>query len=181
MRHPGLVSVREAFTTRAFGDHCTYPSSPILPNVSDDVNAAIIFVYDFHACSTTLYEAHLSPLSALPPNPWSHPSHLQHTHAPFRSRHPTQLGVASTAGAGAGIAERVLWSYIVQIGSVIKAVHNAGLAVRNLEVNRILVTGTNRVRLGGCGVLDVLGWDGGGHAGYQVRPSFPSFVLELAG
>lgn len=23
VRHPGLVSVREAFTTRAFGDHCT--------------------------------------------------------------------------------------------------------------------------------------------------------------
>lgn len=22
MRHPGIVSVREAFTTRAFGDHC---------------------------------------------------------------------------------------------------------------------------------------------------------------
>lgn len=152
-------------------------SSSLLKATDAAAPAAIIFVYDFHACSTTLYEAHLSPLSALPPNPWSHPSHLQHTHAPFRSRHPTQLGVASTGGAGAGIAERVLWSYIVQIGSVIKAVHNAGLAVRNLEVNRILVTGANRVRIGGCGVLDVLGWDGSGCAGYQVRPS-PSAAGE---
>jgi hypothetical protein len=24
VRHPGLVGVREAFTTRAFGDHCAF-------------------------------------------------------------------------------------------------------------------------------------------------------------
>jgi PAB-dependent poly(A)-specific ribonuclease subunit 3 len=68
------------------------------------------------------------------------------------------------------VPERVIWSYIVQIGSVIKAVHNSGLAVRTLEVSRVLVTGKNRVRVGGCGVLDVLAFDGGGaQGGYQVR------------
>lgn len=65
--------------------------------------------------------------------------------------------------------ERVIWSYVVQIGSVVKAVHNMGLAVRNLEVNRIIVTGKNRVRVGGCGILDVVQWDGGQQqGGYQV-------------
>lgn len=57
--------------------------------------------------------------------------------------------------------ERVLWSYVVQIASALKCVHNSGLAMRTIDVNRVLVTGKNRVRLGGAGVLDCLTWDGG--------------------
>lgn len=69
-----------------------------------------------------------------------------------------------------GIPERIMWSYIVQLGSTIKAIHNSGMAIRGgLEVNRVLVTGKNRVRIGGAGVLDVLLWEGAGVAGYQVR------------
>ena len=80
---------------------------------------------------------------------------------------------ANAGGGGAaplGVPERVLWSYIVQIASALKTVHNSGAAVRNLDPNRIIVTGKNRVRIAGCGVMDVLAWDGGmQHAGYQVR------------
>ncbi|ORY85992.1 hypothetical protein BCR35DRAFT_302625 [Leucosporidium creatinivorum] len=138
IRHPGLVAVREAFTTRAFGDH------------------SIIFVYDYHPTSLTLYESHLSPLSSLPPNPCS--------------------------GAG-GIPERLLWSYIVQLGSTIKAIHNSGMALRGgLEVNRVLVTGKNRVRVGGAGVLDVLLWEGQGVGGYQQDDllSFGKLIISLS-
>ena len=42
------------------------------------------------------------------------------------------------------IEERTLWSYIVQIASAIKAVHERGLAVRMIDVTKILVTGKNR-------------------------------------
>ncbi|GAA6060894.1 hypothetical protein JCM10212_000177 [Sporobolomyces blumeae] len=160
VRHPGLISVREAFTTRAFGDQ------------------SIIFVYDYHPCSQTLYEAHLSPSASLPPNPWSNPSPL--THTPFRgprsSPHPTSTPPAS-------LPERVLWSYIVQIGSALKCVHQNGLAIRTLEVNRVVVTGKNRVRLGGASVMDCLTWDGGQNvAAYQQEDllSFGKLIISLA-
>ncbi|GAA5930853.1 PAN-complex poly(A)-binding subunit PAN3 [Sporobolomyces koalae] len=175
VRHPGLVSVREAFTTRAFGDQ------------------SIIFVYDFHPCSQTLYEAHLSPSASLPPNPWSTPSPL--THTPFRgprsSPHPSTsagpgVGTGSAPGgasAPATLPERVLWSYIVQMGSAVKCVHQNGLAVRSLEVNRVLVTGKNRVRLGGAAVMDCLTWDGGQNVnGYQQEDllSFGKLIISIA-
>ncbi|KAI8087842.1 kinase-like domain-containing protein [Gilbertella persicaria] len=43
MKHANIVSIREAFTTRAFGD------------------SSLIFVYDYHPCSITLSEAYFSP------------------------------------------------------------------------------------------------------------------------
>ncbi|BGP19909.1 hypothetical protein JCM10213_008616 [Rhodosporidiobolus nylandii] len=177
VRHPGLVGVKEAFTTRAFGDQ------------------SIIFVYDYHPCSQTLYEAHLSPSATLPPNPWStpltHHTHSSYTSSPFR-RPNAAGGPSATPGGGttntspggtATLPERVLWSYIVQIASALKCVHNAGLASRAVEVNRILVTGKNRVRLGGAGVLDCLTWDGGqGTVAHQQDDllSFGKLIIALA-
>ncbi|KAK4698277.1 PAB-dependent poly(A)-specific ribonuclease subunit 3, partial [Phenoliferia sp. Uapishka_3] len=178
VRHPGLVAVREAFTTRAFGDH------------------SIIFVYDFHPLSQTLYEAHLSPHASLPPNPWSsipNSSSSRNSPNPFNNRRggpppPPQGG----GGGGIGLQERVLWSYIVQLGSAIKTVHSQGLAVRGLEANRVVVTGKNRIRIGGCGILDVLAWDGSLPGNYQVRSfsishkaqddllSFGKLIISLA-
>jgi PAB-dependent poly(A)-specific ribonuclease subunit 3 len=52
--------------------------------------------------------------------------------------------------------EQVLWSYIVQIASAIKAVHGNNLAVRCLEASKVILTEKNRVRLSGCAVLDVV-------------------------
>ncbi|KAL8291391.1 hypothetical protein RQP46_002369 [Phenoliferia psychrophenolica] len=166
VRHPGLVAVREAFTTRAFGDH------------------SLVVVFDFHPLAQTLYEAHLSPHAALPPNPWS--ASPRHSPTPFHSRRPGPAGVGGglggAGGGGIGLPERVLWSYVVQLGSAIKAVHSSGLAVRGLEANRVLVTGKNRVRIGGGGVLDVLAWDGSLAGGYQQDDllSFGKLILSLA-
>ncbi|SCV73091.1 BQ2448_7016 [Microbotryum intermedium] len=185
LTHPGLVSVREAFTTRAFGDQ------------------SIIFVYDYYPTSQTIWESHLSPLSTLPPNPWAtpnhnihqhnhHHAHLSHSSAPlYRGRGAGLVNSASTGGSGGGggggggigLAERVLWSYIVQIGSVLKFAHSNGLAARTLEVNRLLVTGKNRVRLAGCGVLDVLHFDGGNNLAQQQQEdllSFGKLIITLA-
>ena len=157
MRHPGLVAVREAFTTRAFGDH------------------SLVFVSDFHPLSETLFEQHLSPHAALPPNPWS--ATPRHSPTPFNSRVPVRPGQVGSGGIG--LPERVLWSYVVQLGSAIKAVHASGLAVRGLEANRVLVTGKNRVRIGGCGVLDVLAFDGSLAGGYQVCPCPPLPMIDF--
>lgn len=43
-----------------------------------------------------------------------------------------------------GIRPDVLWSYVTQLTSAIKAVHSAGLAVRVIEASKILLTGQNR-------------------------------------
>lgn len=42
------------------------------------------------------------------------------------------------------IPENTLWSYITQISSALKAIHGSGLAARNIESSKILVTGKNR-------------------------------------
>ncbi|KAI0759114.1 kinase-like domain-containing protein [Fomes fomentarius] len=113
IQHPNIVSVREAFTTRAFND------------------SSLVVVYDDHPNSQTLYEVHIKPKA---------PQFLN-----------GRLQAASNR-----IPERTLWSYIVQIANAIKAVHDAGLAVRLIDPTKILVTGKNRVRIGSCGIVDVL-------------------------
>lgn len=57
------------------------------------------------------------------------------------------------------VTEPVLWSYVVQIASALKSIHSSGLAARVLDPSKILVTGKNRIRLNGCGVLDVVQFD----------------------
>lgn len=42
------------------------------------------------------------------------------------------------------IPERAVWSYITQIANALKAVHSSGLAARNLDPSKVLVTGQNR-------------------------------------
>lgn len=130
-------------------------------------------MYDYHPCSETLYDSHLSPLSILPPNPWGtisnvHNPHPVNSHSQYRGGGGGIRNALPVPNHAGGLAERLMWSYIVQLGSAIKTVHNAGLAVKNLEVNRIIVTGINRVRIGGCGVLDVINWDSAGLVTHQV-------------
>lgn len=42
------------------------------------------------------------------------------------------------------ISESVIWSHITQIASALKAVHGSGLAARNIDHKKILMTGKNR-------------------------------------
>lgn len=54
------------------------------------------------------------------------------------------------------VEERIIWSYLLQIANGIKVVHGNNLAVRTIEPTKILLTGVNRVRINGCGILDVI-------------------------
>ncbi|CZR51404.1 related to poly(A)-specific ribonuclease [Phialocephala subalpina] len=89
-------------------------------------DSSLIFVYDYHPMSKTLVEQH----------------------APTTNRYGNR-------SAHTPIQEHVLWGYIVQIASAIRAVHEAKLAVRCMDPSKVLVTETNRIRLGACGILDV--------------------------
>ncbi|CAD6503440.1 BgTH12-03104 [Blumeria graminis f. sp. triticale] len=105
----GVVSVVDAFTTRAFGD------------------SSLIFVYNYHPLSKTLIEHHLSNTN----------------------RYANRLGTTP-------IPEQIIWSYIVQIASAIKSVHDAKLAVRCFDASKIILTEKNRIRLNACSIYDVL-------------------------
>ncbi|PIL25916.1 hypothetical protein GSI_11669 [Ganoderma sinense ZZ0214-1] len=113
LRHPNIVSVHEAFTTRAFND------------------SSLVVVYDDHPNAQTLYEAHIKPKAP-------------------------QFQNGRLQAQSNRIAERTIWSYVIQIANAIKAVHDAGLAVRLIDPTKILITGKNRIRIGSCGIVDVL-------------------------
>lgn len=104
----GIVSVIDAFTTRAFGD------------------SSLIFVTNYHPLSKTLTEHHFTNTGR------------------FGNR------------ASQTVPEPVLWNYIVQIASAVKAVHSANLAVRCMDPSKVMVTDKGRIRLGACSVLDVV-------------------------
>lgn len=44
----------------------------------------------------------------------------------------------------AAIPERTIWSYVVQIACATKKVHDAGRAVRVIDVTKVLLTDKNR-------------------------------------
>ncbi|KAK1225999.1 PAB-dependent poly(A)-specific ribonuclease subunit 3 [Marasmius sp. AFHP31] len=119
IRHPNIVSVHEAFTTRSFNDN------------------SLVVAYTYHPRAQTLHDLHLKPKSTYQNNYSGHPQ-------------PPPLGA---------IPERTLWSYIIQIASAIKKVHEAGMAVRTIDATKVLLTGKNRVRISSCGVMDVLMYD----------------------
>lgn len=119
IRHPGIVSVKEAFTTRSFTD------------------SSLVVVYTYHPDAQTLYEAHLKPKAPTMQTHYGRSSHLQ-------AHHPTV------------IPERTIWSYVVQIASAIKVAHDAGQAVRMVDVSKVLLTGQNRVRISSCGIVDIM-------------------------
>lgn len=118
IRHPNIVSVREAFTTRLFND------------------ASVIFAYDYHPRSRTLYEAHLAPRMEMMTQP-----------------NGTIMPVPTSPGP---IPERILWSFIAQIANALKAIHTAGLACRVVEPTKIILTAHNRIRLNACSIVDVI-------------------------
>lgn len=119
IRHPNIVNVREAFTTRGFND------------------SSLVFVFDYHPLSTTLYEAHLSPQAQAQAMRGPHHHH----------------GRQNQFNA---LPERVIWSYIIQLCNAIKTVHSNGLAARTIEVSKILVTSRHRLRINCCSILDVV-------------------------
>ena len=54
------------------------------------------------------------------------------------------------------LTEEILWSITLQIIAAVHCVHNAGLAVRTLDLSHVLLTGKDFVRLSTCGLLDMI-------------------------
>jgi PAB-dependent poly(A)-specific ribonuclease subunit 3 len=108
-----VVTIHEAFTTRAFGD------------------SSLILVTDYHPNSKSLADEHFKPVQR------------------FHGRQP----------ASSHVPEQVLWGYIVQIASALKAIHGSGLAARLITPSKILLTSKNRIRLNACSIMDIVQFD----------------------
>ena len=52
--------------------------------------------------------------------------------------------------------EHEIWSQIVQLASALKSIHTNGLAAQSITASKVLLTSKNRIRLSGCGVLDII-------------------------
>ena len=140
----GIVGVKDAFTTSAWGDE------------------SIVVVYDYVAGSRTMEEwldlfdrQALNPASSMtgspaksltsPPIPW--PASKTDTH----QQQQQQTGVQPRF-----IPEELLWSFAVQLIAAIKTVHDAGLALCTIAPSGILVTTHERLLLNFAGLLDVM-------------------------
>lgn len=105
-----VVTIHEAFTTRAFGD------------------SSLIIVTDYHPNSRSLADEHFKPMQR------------------FHGRQT----------ASSHVPEQVLWGYIVQIASALKAIHGSNLAARLISPSKILLTAKNRIRLNACAIMDIV-------------------------
>lgn len=95
-------------------------------------DSSLILVTDYHPNSKTLQEVHFN---------------VANRSGSSRSQSASYVG------------EHILWSYIVQIAHALKAIHSAGLAARVISASKILQTSKNRIRLNGCGIIDIVQYD----------------------
>lgn len=126
IKHANIISIKEAFTTRAFGDSCKLAISClyIYMYIYDThvLLLALIFIYDYHPCSITLFEAYFTPQAQA----------LLHAR------------LQATGGTTLPVPETTLWSFITQIASALKTIHAAGLSARTIDVGKVIMTSKNR-------------------------------------
>ncbi|ODQ79725.1 hypothetical protein BABINDRAFT_7936 [Babjeviella inositovora NRRL Y-12698] len=90
--------------------------------------------------------------------------------------------VSPVAAKVVPITEALLWSYCVQLTNALTAIHEKNLAARVLDMDKVIITTRNRVRLAGCAVLDVLRYEEEDIATLQKQDieKFGALMLELA-
>lgn len=84
--------------------------------------SALVVVYDYHPNAQTLFDVHVQP--QVPPFGFGH-------------------GRAQS-DPRARVPEQTVWTIVSQVASALKAIHEAGLACRILDITKVLVTGKNR-------------------------------------
>ncbi|XP_077984050.1 PAN2-PAN3 deadenylation complex subunit pan3-like [Glandiceps talaboti] len=127
LQHSNIVSLREVFTTKAFGD------------------LSLVFAHDFHAGSETLMAKHFSNANMMGKD--------HHIKGKYKQ------GMKSLRQHGGLLPESVIWTYIVQLSSALRAIHAAGLACRVMDPTKILLSSKSRLRVNCVGIFDVLTFD----------------------
>jgi PAB-dependent poly(A)-specific ribonuclease subunit 3 len=113
-------------------------NSPFVAGINDAFttrafgDSSLVVAQDYYPLSKTLAEVHLIPS-------------LLHGSNRLQPKPP--------------VTEMVLWGYISQIASALKAIHSNNLAARCLDPSKIILTDQNRIRLSACAILDVTQFD----------------------
>ncbi|KAI1357879.1 hypothetical protein F5Y08DRAFT_333546 [Xylaria arbuscula] len=92
-------------------------------------DSSLIFVHNYYPLSKTLAEHHF------PTAPTTTTNRFNRT---------------------APVAEKVLWSYLVQLSSALRVIHKAKLAARCIDINKVILADKSRIRLSACSILDVI-------------------------
>ncbi|VDK47440.1 unnamed protein product [Anisakis simplex] len=93
---------------------------------------SLIFVYDFHPLSETLKSRHLS-------------------------NRVNGISATYMDGMGnGGLLESLIWTYIVQLSSALRAIHSSGMAARTVDPSKIILFSKTKLMLSSCGILDVI-------------------------
>lgn len=79
------------------------------------------------------------------------------------------------------LPEQNVWEFVIQLSSIIRAIHSANLACRIINPSRILVDHKSRLRLSGVGIFDVIDFDNSVNmvAQYQVNHFFFCFFYKI--
>ncbi|KAF7492697.1 PAN2-PAN3 deadenylation complex subunit pan3 [Sarcoptes scabiei] len=140
--HPNIVTLRQVFTTKAFGDN------------------SVIFVYDYHPFSETFMSHYFSnQLISISGHSSSVLNGYSTSSRPFSQQQNTRKF----------LSEQTIWNYIIQISSALRTIHQSNLAFRSLDPSKIMLTsgwdGYNnrgrdaRIKLSFVGVFDILTLD----------------------
>jgi PAB-dependent poly(A)-specific ribonuclease subunit 3 len=135
--HPNLVHLREVFTTKAFGDH------------------SMVFVYDYHPGSETLMSRHFGSTSVSKTDVVGY-GQMPSASPKFRNHGNDQM---LTPSGTVQLPEALIWTYIVQLSSVLRTIHGHGLACRVMDPTKILLVDKTRIRLNCVGVFDIVNFD----------------------
>ncbi|EEC12422.1 PAB-dependent poly(A)-specific ribonuclease subunit PAN3, putative [Ixodes scapularis] len=122
---------------------------------------AIVFVYDYHPGADTLMNQYFSQSAGAAPalNGFCPPMYPQTANGLTRPFPHGKSGLGSLRQHAGLLPESLIWAFVVQLSSVLRTIHAAGLACRSFEPSKILVMGKSRLRLNCCGIMDVLTFD----------------------
>lgn len=59
----------------------------------------------------------------------------------------------------ASLPEDLVWDYVIQLVSALRLVHGNNLALRCVGPTKILLTGKQRLKVTGAGIMDILNFD----------------------
>ncbi|XP_071846409.1 PAN2-PAN3 deadenylation complex subunit pan3-like isoform X2 [Apostichopus japonicus] len=143
LQHSNIVSLREVFSTKAFGEH------------------SIIFVHDYHAGAMTLMNRHFSGGAAGQAGQADgfHGSLAHFGKGPkgtFRSHHGGMNGPIMPSRL---LPEGVIWTYVIQLSAALRTIHSSELACRVMDPTKILLKGKSRILVNCVGIFDVLTYD----------------------
>ncbi len=110
---------------------------------------------------------------------WANPYNIDGAARPFSA------GKTINGSRSLGLLpEQNVWDFVIQLSSIIRAIHSANLACRIITPSRILVDHKSRLRLSGVGIFDVIDFENSINvvAQYQVVYNFKirdDFFLKI--